>query len=68
MDKEKYVRRAILADALELAPKMKKEVKFDKELNKCQLLCPTCHMEKTKNDWLSGELYIGIGKERIDNT
>ena len=25
MDKEKYVRRAILADALELAPKMKKE-------------------------------------------
>ena len=41
---------------------------FDEELNKCQLLCPTCHMEKTKNDWLSGELYIGIGKERIDNT
>ena len=25
MDKEKYVRKAILADALELAPKMKKE-------------------------------------------
>ena len=40
----------------------------DEELNKCQLLCPTCHMEKTKNDWLSGELYMGIGKERIDNT
>ena len=45
---------------------MKKEVKFDEELNKCQLLCPTCHMKKTKNDWLSGNLYVGISKERID--
>ena len=39
---------------------------FDEELNKCQLLCPTCHMKKTKNDWLSGNLYVGISKERID--
>ncbi len=57
-----------ISETLHFSPKMKKEVKFDEELNKCQLLCPTCHMEKTKNDWLSGELYIGIGKERIDNT
>jgi hypothetical protein len=34
------------------------------ELDKCQLLCWDCHMEKTKNDWLSGELYKGISKER----
>ena len=37
---------------------------LDEELAKCQLLCPTCHLEKTKNDWLSGELYKGISKER----
>ena len=26
------------------------------EIDKCQLLCPKCHIEKTKNDWLSGVL------------
>ena len=35
------------------------------ELDKCQLLCWDCHMEKTKNDWLSGELYKGISEERM---
>ncbi len=34
------------------------------ELDKCQLLCRRCHMEKTKDDWLSGELYKGISEER----
>ena len=38
----------------------------DEELAKCQLLCSRCHLEKTKNDWLSGNLYLGIGKERLD--
>ena len=37
---------------------------LDEELAKCQLLCWECHMEKTKNDWLSGNLYVGIGKDR----
>ncbi len=37
---------------------------LDEELAKCQLLCWDCHMEKTKNDWLSGNLYVGIGKDR----
>ena len=55
-----------ISESLHFSPKMKKEVKFDEELNKCQLLCPTCHMKKTKNDWLSGNLYVGISKERID--
>ena len=53
-----------ISETLHFSPKMKKEVKFDEELNKCQLLCPTCHMKKTKNDWLSGNLYVGIGKDR----
>ena len=39
---------------------------LDEELKKCQLLCWDCHMEKTKNDWLSGNLYVGISKERIN--
>ena len=26
------------------------------EIDKCQLLCSKCHIEKTKNDWLSGVL------------
>ena len=55
-----------ISESLHFSPRMKKEVKFDEELNKCQLLCPTCHMKKTKNDWLSGNLYVGISKERID--
>jgi len=37
---------------------------LDEELDKCQLLCWDCHMEKTKNDWLSGKLYLGISEER----
>ena len=53
-----------ISETLHFSPKMKKEVKFDEELNKCQLLCPRCHLEKTKNEWLSGELYKGISKER----
>ena len=55
-----------ISETLHFSSKMKKEVKFDEELNKCQLLCPTCHMKKTKNDWLSGELYKGISNDRID--
>jgi len=35
---------------------------LDEELKKCQLLCWDCHMEKTKNGWLSGEIYQGISK------
>ena len=38
---------------------------LDEELGKCQLLCSRCHLEKTKDDWLYGQLYMGIGKERI---
>ena len=37
---------------------------LNEELAKCQLLCWDCHMEKTKNDWLSGNLYVGIGEDR----
>ena len=55
-----------ISETLHFSPKKKKEVKFDEELDKCQLLCPKCHLEKTKNDWLSGTLYQGIGKERSD--
>ena len=36
----------------------------DEEIAKCQLLCSTCHLEKTKNDWLSGIIYLGIGEDR----
>ena len=38
-----------------------------KELEKCELRCGDCHLEKTKNDYLSGVLYPGISKERLDN-
>tara|TARA_R100000742_G_C4246344_1_gene65233 strand:- start:83 stop:778 length:696 start_codon:yes stop_codon:yes gene_type:complete len=38
--------------------------KVFEELDKCQLLCPKCHLEKTKDDWLSGQLYKGIGEDR----
>lgn len=30
--------------------------KFQEELDKCQLLCCDCHLEKTKQSWLNGEL------------
>tara|TARA_B100000131_G_C17924797_1_gene535804 strand:- start:57 stop:683 length:627 start_codon:yes stop_codon:yes gene_type:complete len=53
-----------ISETLHWSPKKKKEVKFDEELDKCQLLCPKCHLEKTKNDWLSGELYKGIVEDR----
>ena len=39
-----------------------------KELEKCELRCGNCHLEKTKNDYLSGVLYKGISEERLDNT
>ena len=29
--------------------------KFQEELDKCQLLCCDCHLEKTKQSWLNGE-------------
>lgn len=29
--------------------------KFQEELDKCQLLCYDCHLEKTKQSWLNGE-------------
>ena len=29
--------------------------KFKEELDKCQLLCCDCHLEKTKQDWINGE-------------
>ncbi len=35
-----------------------------KELEKCELRCGNCHLEKTKNDYLSGVLYKGISEER----
>ena len=38
------------------------------ELEKCELRCGDCHLEKTKNDYLSGVLYKGISEERLDNT
>ena len=38
--------------------------KLDEELDKCQLLCFKCHLEKTKNEWLNGKLYQGIVEER----
>ena len=34
-----------------------------KELEKCELRCGDCHLEKTKNDYLSGVLYPGISEE-----
>ena len=37
-----------------------------KELEKCELRCSNCHLEKTKNDYLSGILYPGISEDRID--
>jgi len=37
-----------------------------KELKKCELRCANCHLEKTKNDYLSGVLYSGITKNRLD--
>ena len=37
---------------------------LNEELVKCQLLCPKCHFEKTKDDWLSGKLFRGIGEDR----
>ena len=37
-----------------------------KELEKCELRCGNCHLEKTKNDYLSGILYPGISEDRID--
>ena len=41
---------------------------LDEELDKCQLLCFKCHLEKTKNEWLNGKLYQGIAEERLDIT
>tara|TARA_Y100001937_G_C7018424_1_gene284246 strand:+ start:44 stop:769 length:726 start_codon:yes stop_codon:yes gene_type:complete len=35
------------------------------ELEKCELRCGDCHLEKTKNDWLSGNLYLGISEDRV---
>ena len=38
-----------------------------KELEKCELRCCNCHLEKTKNDYLSGVLYPGISVERFQS-
>ena len=34
-----------------------KWVNLVEEVDKCQLLCPECHFNKTKNEWLDGTLY-----------
>ena len=34
---------------------MSDKEKFQEELNKCQLLCYNCHLEKTKQSYLNGE-------------
>ena len=34
---------------------MSDKKKFEEELDKCQLLCCDCHLEKTKQSWLNGE-------------
>jgi len=31
------------------------------EIDKCQLLCPKCHIEKTKQEWLNGTLQLKRG-------
>tara|TARA_B100000424_G_C22776986_1_gene418084 strand:- start:50 stop:739 length:690 start_codon:yes stop_codon:yes gene_type:complete len=49
-----------ISEALHWSPKKKKESKFYEELNKCQLLCPDCHLEKTKDEWLSGDLTMKL--------
>ena len=33
-------------------------VEIYEEVDKCQLLCGKCHLEKTKEDWLSGAIEI----------
>jgi hypothetical protein len=35
-----------------------------KELEKCELRCGNCHLEKTKNDWINGHVYKGIAEDR----
>ena len=35
------------------------------ELEKCELRCGNCHLEKTKNDYSSGIIYPGISEDRI---
>ena len=35
-----------------------------KELEKCELRCGNCHLEKTKNDWINGHVYKGIVEDR----
>lgn len=37
---------------------------LDEELAKCQLLCPECHLDKTKNEWLTGKIYLGMSDDR----
>jgi len=37
---------------------------LDEELAKCQLLCSKCHLEKTKNDWMAGKIYLGMSDDR----
>lgn len=34
-----------------------------KEVDKCQLLCRDCHIEKTKNDWASGKITYTISNK-----
>ena len=41
-----------------------KEEVLIEEVDKCQLLCRKHHLEKTKNDWINGDVYKGIVEDR----
>jgi len=56
-----------LEKSFNITPNLNRE-NLDEELDKCQLLCFKCHLEKTKNEWLNGKLYQGIAEERLDIT
>ena len=44
----------------------RKEEDLIAEVDKCQLFCQKHHLEKTKNDWLSGALYPNCKNDRND--
>ena len=41
-----------------IAPKLTSSIEvLYEEVDKCQLLCPDCHLEKTKEDYLNGRIH-----------
>tara|TARA_B100001094_G_C17630222_1_gene530102 strand:+ start:150 stop:572 length:423 start_codon:yes stop_codon:yes gene_type:complete len=44
----------------------RKEEVLIEEVDKCQLFCQKHHLEKTKNDWINGDVYKGIVDDRVD--